>query len=56
MSALALALASNSRIMQNEKGSIFRLISQAQVKETVRIVEAVVQPGATQPILYWREY
>jgi general secretion pathway protein K len=56
MQALALVLASNSRIMQNEKGATFRLISQAQVKETVRVIEAVVQPASTQPILYWREY
>lgn len=56
MQSLAQALASNSRIMQNEKGATFRLISQAQVKETVRIIEAVVQPAAAQPILYWREY
>jgi general secretion pathway protein K len=56
MLSLAQALASNSRIMQNEKGATFRLISQARVNETVRIIEAVVQPAATQPILYWREY
>lgn len=56
MGALALAMASDSRIMQMEKGSIFRLISQAQVKETIRIIEAVVQPGTSQPIIYWREY
>ncbi len=54
MGALALALASNSRIMQVEKGQIFRIISQAQVKETIRVVEAVVDSGGKA--LYWREY
>lgn len=56
MQTLAQDLASNFRIMQNERGTIFRLISQAQVKETIRIVEAVVQPIAAHPIIYWREY
>lgn len=39
------------------KGVTYRILSQAKVNETVRIVEAVVQLGATQQqILYWREY
>ena len=56
MQALAQDLARDSRIMQSEKGATFRLISQARVNETVRIIEAVVQPAAAKPILYWREY
>jgi general secretion pathway protein K len=56
MQALAQDLARDSRIMQSEKGATFHLISQARVNETVRIIEAVVQPAATKPILYWREY
>lgn len=53
MTALSSTLASDSIIMQQEKGSVFRFISQAQVGETVRVVEAVVRSGQ---ILYWREY
>lgn len=56
MQSIAQDLATNSRIMQNEKGATFRLISQAQVHETIRIIEAVVNFGGAQPILYWREY
>jgi general secretion pathway protein K len=56
MQILAQDLASNYRIMQSEKGNIFRLISQSQVNETIRIIEAVVQPTSGHPILYWREY
>ncbi|NMC73758.1 MAG: type II secretion system minor pseudopilin GspK [Geobacteraceae bacterium] len=38
------------------KGSVFRIQSRAQVKDTVRIVETVVRIGGTEPvILYWRE-
>jgi len=38
------------------KGSIFRIQSRAQVRETVRIVEAVVRISGTQSVvLYWRE-
>ncbi len=53
MTALSSNLASNSIIMQKEKGAVFRFISQAQVGETIRVVEAVVRSGQ---ILYWREY
>jgi general secretion pathway protein K len=57
MQTLALDLAKDYRIMLTEKGATFRLISQAQVNETVRIIEAVVRFGGAQPaILYWREY
>jgi general secretion pathway protein K len=56
LGALAQTMASDFRIMQIEKGQIFRLTSRAQVGETIRVVEAVVQPGGTPPILYWREY
>jgi hypothetical protein len=42
--------------MQNEKCAVFRLISQAQVKESIRVIEAVVRVGGQPPILYWREY
>jgi general secretion pathway protein K len=38
------------------KGSVFRIQSRAQVRDTVRIVEAVVRFDSTQPkVLYWRE-
>jgi len=53
MTALSQSLASNSIIMQKEKGAVYRLISRAQVKETTRVIEAVVR-GVQ--ILYWREY
>ena len=54
MPTLSLALAGNFRIMgSQEKGAVFRFISQAQVGETVRVVEAVERNGQ---ILYWREY
>lgn len=44
-------------IKNPEKGDVYRLISRATVKETTRIVEAVVRLGGMQPILlYWREY
>ena len=56
MSALAQALASNGRIMQKEKGAVYRIISQATVKETTRYFEAVVRLGNQAQILYWREY
>lgn len=56
MATLSLDLARNSRIMDSqEKGAVFRLISRAQVMETVRVIEAVVRVGEKQP-LYWREY
>ncbi len=51
MGALAPALGI-TRI--NCKGSIFRIISQAQVKDTIRVVEAVVETGGKN--FYWREY
>ncbi len=54
MSALAQTLAVNQIIMQQEKGQIFRIISQGQVKETVRVIEAVLDNGGK--IMYWREY
>lgn len=39
------------------QGKVFRVRSQAQVKETIRIVEAVVRLGTgTSTVLYWREY
>jgi general secretion pathway protein K len=38
------------------KGTVFRIQSRAQVRDTVRIVETVVRIGGTKPaILYWRE-
>ncbi len=54
MRELAPNLASNKRIMQTEKGDTFRIIVQAQVGETIRNVEAVVNVAGN--ILYWREY
>jgi general secretion pathway protein K len=35
-------------------GGVYRIVSQATVGETVRVVEAVVRGGSQ--ILYWREY
>jgi len=55
MQLMSQVLATNGVIMQQEKGSVFRLVSRAQVKESVRIIEAVVRVGESQP-LYWREY
>jgi general secretion pathway protein K len=38
------------------KGTIFRIQSRAQVRDTVRIVETIARIGGTQStILYWRE-
>lgn len=38
------------------KGTVFRIQSRAQVRDTVRIVEAVVRVDDAQPtLLYWRE-
>lgn len=38
------------------KGSVFRIQSRAQVRDSVRIVEAVVRFDGAQPkVLYWRE-
>jgi general secretion pathway protein K len=38
------------------KGSVFRIQSRAQVRDTVRIIEAVVRVvGADSTVLYWRE-
>jgi general secretion pathway protein K len=38
------------------KGSVFRIQSRAQVKDTVRIIEAVVRiEGMQSTVLYWRE-
>ncbi len=37
------------------KGTVYRIISRATVKETTRIIEAVVRTKDWQ-ILYWREY
>jgi general secretion pathway protein K len=36
------------------KGTVFRIRSQATVRETIRIIEAVVQLDGT--VLYWREF
>jgi general secretion pathway protein K len=57
MGSLSSALASNSRIMlSQEKGSVFRIVSQATVNETVRVIEAVVRFYGQPNVLYWREY
>lgn len=37
-----------------EKGEVYRIVSQATVKETTRVIEAVVTVGGQ--FLYWREY
>jgi general secretion pathway protein K len=39
------------------KGTVFRIMSQARVGETVRVIEAVMRiEGSTQKVLYWREF
>lgn len=52
LSGLALSMASDARI--SFKGAVYRIHSQAQVGETVRVIEAVVNSG--WQIIYWREY
>jgi general secretion pathway protein K len=56
MAGLAQTIASDGRIMQQEKGAVYRILSQATVKETTRYIEAVVRLGNQSQILYWREY
>jgi len=57
METIAPALASNSIIMfEKEKGAVFRIVSQATVNETVRVIEAVYRKDSSTPIIYWREY
>jgi general secretion pathway protein K len=57
METLSLELSSNFRIMgAQEQGSIFRIISQATVNGTVRVIEAVYRKGGQPSFLYWREY
>lgn len=39
------------------KGTVYRILSQATVGETVRIIEAVARiDGISSTVLYWREY
>lgn len=57
MGRLAADLASNSRIMREpEKGAVYRILSQATVGETTRVIEAVVRVSGQPAYLYWREY
>jgi general secretion pathway protein K len=57
METLAQTLASGSIIMPSlEKGAVFRIVSQATVNETIRVIEAVVRIGGSPPVIYWREY
>jgi general secretion pathway protein K len=56
MAALAPTFASKGKIMEEEKGAAYRIISRATVKETTRYIEAVVRLGNQSQILYWREY
>jgi general secretion pathway protein K len=42
------------QVFTTVKGTVFRIHSEAKVKETTRIVEAVVNTGGQ--FLYWREY
>jgi len=56
MAKLAQTLAKDGKIMQQEKGAVYRILSQATVRETTRYIEAVVRPIGQSPILYWREY
>ena len=37
------------------KGSVFRIRSEARVREATRVVEAVVR-SADSKVIYWREY
>lgn len=45
-----------TRVKSEQKGAVFRLISRAQVSETVRVIEAVVRVSGQPAVLYWREY
>jgi general secretion pathway protein K len=56
MAALAQTLASDGRILQEEKGAAYRILSRATVKETTLYIEAVLRLGSQSQILYWREY
>lgn len=39
------------------KGTVYRIVSQATVGETVRVIEAVIRTdGPTPTVLYWREF
>ena len=39
------------------KGTVYRLVSQAAVGETVRVIETVIRlDGSTPTVLYWREF
>jgi len=57
MGTLAPILVHNGVIRAGEqKGKVFRILSQATVNETARVIEAVVRIGGQPPFLYWREY
>ena len=50
-------IAQELMLLITAKGAVYRIQSEAFVKETSRLVEAVVRPsGMTPTVLYWREY
>jgi general secretion pathway protein K len=56
MERIAQELGSSSIIMTgDQKGKVFRIVSEATVNETVRVIEAVYRYGQSS-YLYWREY
>jgi general secretion pathway protein K len=52
MEGIAIGLTGRTSV----QGSVYRIISQGQVGESIRTIEAVVRIGGTKPpFLYWRE-
>lgn len=50
-------IAAELSLSTSAKGAVYRIRSEAFVKETSRVVEAVVRiTGMTSTVLYWREY
>ena len=45
------------RWTEDDTGKVFRIRSEARVRETTRLVEAVVRMSGTRAmVIYWREY
>lgn len=50
-------IAQGLSISTTAKGTVYRILSQATVRETIRIIEAVVRLDSYTPtVLYWREF
>lgn len=50
-------IAQGLSITTTAKGTVYRILSQATVRETIRIIEAVVRLDGNAPtVLYWREF